>query len=72
MSKLAPSCPNTCDLPTAFTHTITDVDECVILNGGCEQRCINLAGGYECLCEGGFAFNDNGDKCLGKGVLGSL
>ena len=30
-------------------HTI-DINECEISNGGCDQNCINLPGGYKCSC----------------------
>lgn len=32
----------------------TDVDECLVDNGGCEQICINKPGTYECSCKPGF------------------
>ena len=37
-----------------------DIDECLVANGGCPQRCINLPGSYECLCFDGYIFNENG------------
>ena len=37
-----------------------DIDECLVTNGGCPQRCINLPGSYECLCLDGYIFNENG------------
>ncbi|EZA50646.1 Sushi, von Willebrand factor type A, EGF and pentraxin domain-containing protein [Ooceraea biroi] len=32
----------------------TDINECVIRNGGCHQKCINSPGSYSCMCNTGF------------------
>ena len=32
----------------------SDIRECEIGNGGCEQICIDFIGGYNCSCEDGF------------------
>ncbi|KAG8179313.1 hypothetical protein JTE90_016418 [Oedothorax gibbosus] len=31
-----------------------DINECLDSNGGCDQRCINNPGGFNCLCNVGF------------------
>lgn len=31
-----------------------DINECLDKNGGCDQRCINSPGSYNCLCNVGY------------------
>lgn len=31
-----------------------DEDECVVNNGGCSYKCLNIEGSYECVCLKGF------------------
>ncbi|XP_063614589.1 sushi, von Willebrand factor type A, EGF and pentraxin domain-containing protein 1-like isoform X2 [Penaeus indicus] len=39
----------------------TDINECEENNGGCDQRCINSAGSFSCLCNVGYdLFTENG------------
>jgi len=46
---------------------ITDVDECLVGNGGCSDACFNLHGSYECLCPEGFHLDRaNAHTCLGE------
>ena len=43
-----------------FDHLLlvsTDVDECLVNNGGCVQLCINLVGSYQCACNIGYEFD---------------
>ena len=40
---------------TKFTHcsllrTYIDVNECAYLNGGCQDKCVNMGGTYRCEC----------------------
>lgn len=42
----------------------TDVNECLIDNGGCEGLCVNTLGSYKCHCPGGFKID--GNKCIGE------
>ena len=51
--------------PHARTHT--DINECLMLNGGCHQICTNTEGSYSCSCEDGFTLNlENNKTCEGK------
>ena len=43
-----------------------DVDECQILKGGCQHKCENTNGSYDCLCNEGFFKDGNGKTCSGK------
>ena len=36
-----------------------DVNECQMLNGGCEHHCINTNGSYVCKCNKGFFLDGN-------------
>ncbi|XP_052771323.1 uncharacterized protein LOC128210977 isoform X4 [Mya arenaria] len=48
----------------------TDIDECKVDNGGCEQQCVNTAGGYRCECESGARlYNETTPITLGSKVL---
>uniref|UniRef100_A0AAZ3Q2V8 Fibrillin 2b n=1 Tax=Oncorhynchus tshawytscha TaxID=74940 RepID=A0AAZ3Q2V8_ONCTS len=37
------------------TRLIADIDECTIMNGGCDTHCTNSEGSYECSCSEGYA-----------------
>ncbi|CAI8033854.1 P-selectin, partial [Geodia barretti] len=37
-----------------------DVDECRIMNGGCQQSCTNTFGSFRCSCEQGYRMLDDG------------
>ena len=44
-----------------FDHLLlvsTDVNECLVNNGGCVQACINLVGSYRCACNTGYEFEN--------------
>ena len=46
--------------------TCADVNECAISNGGCEHKCINKIGSYECSCNKGFILKTK-RSCSGRG-----
>ena len=39
-----------CADPANICLHCIDINECEISNGGCDQNCINLPGGYKCSC----------------------
>jgi hypothetical protein len=43
-----------------------DIDECEANNGGCEQRCTNGDGSFQCSCEVGYTLATNNLGCNGK------
>ena len=50
----------------------TDINECLISNGGCEFSCTNLEGinnrtrlGYQCGCDDGYQLAPNNHGCIG-------
>ena len=44
----------------------SDVNECQINNGGCEQVCTNTESSYECSCNSGYQLAGDGINCNGK------
>ena len=53
----------------------TDINECLIGNGGCEFSCTNLEGinnatdlGYHCGCDDGYQLAPNKYDCIGMYV----
>ncbi|BFZ01255.1 hypothetical protein BsWGS_04294 [Bradybaena similaris] len=42
---------------------VTDINECDLDKGGCEQFCKNTIGSYQCECEGGFSLNSDMHTC---------
>ncbi|SPP81274.1 dorsal-ventral patterning protein tolloid [Drosophila guanche] len=42
---------------------VVDVDECAVNNGGCQHRCRNTYGSYQCSCRNGYTLSDNGHNC---------
>uniref|UniRef100_A0AAQ4NYK2 Fibrillin 2b n=1 Tax=Gasterosteus aculeatus aculeatus TaxID=481459 RepID=A0AAQ4NYK2_GASAC len=40
---------------TVIGTVFSDIDECTIMNGGCETHCTNSEGSYECSCSEGYA-----------------
>lgn len=46
---------------------LTDINECLSNNGGCQQRCTNGRGYHQCGCYRGYRANrSNSRKCIGK------
>ncbi|XP_049534973.1 tolloid-like protein 2 isoform X2 [Anopheles darlingi] len=45
----------------------TDIDECAVNNGGCQQECKNTIGSYLCSCRNGYTLHDNGHDCKESG-----
>ena len=43
----------------------SDVDECDVLNGGCQQTCVNTVGSFHCECADDLLLSVNGRTCLG-------
>uniref|UniRef100_A0A8C4SQ62 EGF-like and EMI domain containing 1 n=1 Tax=Erpetoichthys calabaricus TaxID=27687 RepID=A0A8C4SQ62_ERPCA len=43
-----------------------DVDECAIVNGGCQQACINTAESFHCECDVGYRLHTDGRTCIIK------
>lgn len=42
----------------------SDIDECLVDNGGCSHTCVNSNGGFSCTCPTGFAYINETD-CSG-------
>ncbi len=48
----------------------SDIDECQYRNGGCDQRCTNTIGSFECSCDEGelYRLAPDGKACYSKYV----
>ncbi|XP_052081717.1 uncharacterized protein LOC127719541 isoform X3 [Mytilus californianus] len=57
----------TCKCKQGFEgkHCETDIDECLYLNGGCEDQCENINGSFHCECRGSTTLDKNGVSCRG-------
>ena len=61
-------CSQICAIESGWTcsgapSTCTDIDECLVANGGCQQTCNNLPGSYECECVAGYVLDANHVSC---------
>ena len=43
-----------------------DVDECLIMNGGCNQTCTNTYGSFQCSCGAGYSLSIDTLGCEGQ------
>ena len=46
-----------------------DVNECTdthLMNGGCQQKCVNLPGSYKCACGNGYQLKNDSLTCQGE------
>ncbi|CAC5419922.1 Fibrillin-1 [Mytilus coruscus] len=59
----------TCKCKQGFEgkHCETDIDECLYLNGGCEDQCEHINGSFHCECRGSTTLDKNGVSCRGVG-----
>ncbi|KAJ7410447.1 fibrillin 2 [Pitangus sulphuratus] len=67
------ACVNTegsfqCDCPMGHElspseEECLDIDECMIMNGGCDTHCTNSEGSYECSCSDGYALMPDVRTC---------
>ncbi|OWK59643.1 Fibrillin-2 [Lonchura striata] len=48
---------------TAINVASPDIDECMIMNGGCDTHCTNSEGSYECSCSDGYALMPDVRTC---------
>lgn len=44
----------------------SDVDECLITNGGCSQGCVNTVGSFYCTCLFGYTLQADGRTCVNE------
>ena len=57
-----------CDIALKNDHNnyCTDINECDMENGDCDQVCMNTMGSFTCSCMMGYEINDDGMTCDGK------
>ena len=64
-SRLAKSSPNKLS-DIINLNNFSDVDECLVGNGGCWHNCHNLPGSYNCSCDDGYMLDQRGFICSSK------
>ena len=47
------------------TSPFTDIDECEVDNGGCQHKCVNTDGSFQCQCKQGFQLLADNKNCEG-------
>ena len=47
------------------THTLLDIDECLLGTHNCQELCNNTDGGFRCKCPLGYQLNSDGVNCTG-------
>uniref|UniRef100_A0A914SFM9 EGF-like domain-containing protein n=1 Tax=Parascaris equorum TaxID=6256 RepID=A0A914SFM9_PAREQ len=45
---------------------VSDMNECGVDNGGCEQLCENTPGSFQCSCKPGYILTYDGKTCEGE------
>ncbi len=45
---------------------ISDINECLFNNGGCEQTCADSVGSFNCSCEAGYQLSSDSTSCQGN------
>ena len=45
-----------------------DTDECIENNGGCDQKCVNQLGSYNCDCDMGYEMQQDNKTCTGQQI----
>ncbi|CAG2256353.1 FBLN1_2 [Mytilus edulis] len=46
-------------------HCEFDINECLYLNGGCQDKCLNTNGSFQCQCRENTVLEENGVSCRG-------
>ena len=49
-----------------ITILLTDINECLVNNGGCGHNCRNTIGSYNCYCNTGYQLHSDKHKCIGR------
>ena len=52
-----------------FFNISVDLDECQVVNGGCEHTCVNTYGSYYCECDDGYSLNEDKHTCTREYML---
>ena len=52
-----------------YVYFPLDIDECAVLNGGCDHQCHNGPGFYNCTCDVGYKLQSDNHTCAGKQTL---
>lgn len=49
-----------------YFKIFSDINECSVNKGGCQNDCRNTPGGFICSCMNGFRLHSNGKDCIRK------
>lgn len=44
----------------------TDINECEVENGGCQDNCANTVGSFNCSCDAGRLLDEDLKSCISK------
>lgn len=47
-----------------FSSVCFDIDECKVIPGLCQQKCVNFWGGYRCTCNSGYQLGSDNRTCV--------
>ncbi|XP_032311680.1 fibulin-1 isoform X4 [Drosophila ananassae] len=47
-----------------FKSACFDIDECKVIPGLCQQKCVNFWGGYRCTCNSGYQIGSDNRTCV--------
>ena len=48
-----------------FVLPLSDIDQCLVSNGGCDQSCVDLIPSHECSCNNGYVLDGDERSCNG-------
>ncbi|GAA6077128.1 multiple epidermal growth factor-like domains protein 6 isoform X3, partial [Tachysurus ichikawai] len=48
----------------------SDINECLVHNGGCQHKCVNTRGSFHCQCDPGFRLHVDRRTCIGVSLCG--
>ena len=48
---------------------VSDINECLESNGGCDHTCTNNPGSYYCTCTAGFQLANDSHICDGNNII---
>ena len=59
------TCTCTIQMNSFSSCNVSDINECLTNNGGCDHQCDNSIGSYSCSCRDGYRLNIDNHTCEG-------